>query len=46
MTANFQQSLNRAAQAISGTTGEDRREAIAAFLREAMIALLLGGECQ
>lgn len=45
MTATFR-AANRAAKAISGTTGEQRREAIADFLRAAMIALLLGGECQ
>ncbi|MER2540003.1 MAG: hypothetical protein ABTQ26_12250 [Azonexus sp.] len=42
MSATFR-AANRAARAIRGTTGERRREAISAFLRAAMVALLLGG---
>ena len=33
---------DRAAQAIRGKTGEERREAISAFLRAAMVFLLVG----
>jgi hypothetical protein len=42
MTANFQRRLDRAANAIAGKSGEQRREAISAFLRTAMVALLVG----
>lgn len=42
MSAAFQFRLDRAARAIAGTTGEQHREAVSAFLREAMIALLVG----
>lgn len=46
MAASFQHRINRAARAIAGTTGEERRDAISAFLRAAMIGLLLVGKCQ
>jgi len=42
MSAAFQCRLDRAARAIAGTTGEQRREAVSVFLREAMVALLVG----
>jgi hypothetical protein len=42
MGLSFQRRLNRAARAIAGTTNERRRDAVSAFLREAMIALLVG----
>jgi DNA-binding transcriptional regulator LsrR (DeoR family) len=43
MSENFQRRLDDAAKAIAGTNGEQRHEAIVAFLRAAMIMLLVGG---
>lgn len=41
-TPTQHQRMHEAAAAISGTSGERRRQAIADFLRAAMIALLVG----
>jgi hypothetical protein len=42
MGDNLHRLRDRAAKAIAGTTGGQRDEAISAFLRAAMVALLVG----